>query len=97
MNYIKWRLSQGTWGFGPEQVIADRGGRAEAGSYVDNDGYRVGYLTESADLAGLDDYGLTEITEAEALTFYQQFYPDAAVMADGRISEPMPTHDGTTP
>ena len=90
MRYLKWRLSQGTWEYGPEQVIADRGGRAEAGSYVDNDGYRVGYLTESADLAGLDDYGLTEITEAEALTFYQQFYVEADMLSDGRISTPPP-------
>jgi hypothetical protein len=88
MNYLKWRLSQGTWEYGPESVIADRGGRAEASGYVDDDGYRIGYLTESADLADLDDYGLSEVTEAEALTFCQQFYSDAVVMVDGRISSP---------
>lgn len=88
MRYLKWRLSQGTWEYGPEQAIAESGGRAEAGAYVDNDGYRIGYLTDPADLDDLADYDLSEITEAEALTFYQQFYADAAVMVDGYISTP---------
>ena len=86
MRYLKWRLTQGTYGEGPEQAITGRGGTAEAGAYVDNDGYRIGYLTESADLDDLADYDLSEITEAEALTFCHQFYADAAVMADGYIS-----------
>ena len=31
MTYLKWKLSDdGTWGTGPEETIADRGGRAEA-------------------------------------------------------------------
>ena len=88
MRYLKWRLSQGTWEYGPEQAIAESGGRVEAGAYVDNDGYRIGYLTDPADLDDLADYDLSEITEAEALTFYQQFYADAAVMVDGYISTP---------
>jgi len=96
MTFIKWRLSQGTWEFGPEQVIGDRGGRLETSAFVDADGYRIGYLTEPADLVGLDDYDLTEITEAEALAFCVQLYSDAEVLANGRISEQMPTDDGIT-
>ena len=46
MRYLKWRLTQGTYGEGPEQAINGRGGTAEAGAYVDNDGYLIGYLTE---------------------------------------------------
>ena len=90
MIYLKWRLSQATWEYGPEQVIADRGGRAEASWAVDGDGWRIGYLTETADLTGLEAYGVTEVTEAEALTFCQQFYADAAVSADGTITSPPP-------
>ena len=90
MTYLKWRLSNGKWGNGPEAAIAERGGLVEAGVYVDADGYRVGYLTESADLNGLDDYDLTEISEAEALAFSRPFYPDAEVLPDGRISSPPP-------
>ena len=90
MTYLKWKLSEGTWGTGPEETIADRGGKVSAGPYVDNDGYRIGYLTQTAALTGLETWDVTTQTEAEALTFYQQFYADAEVLPDGRISEPPP-------
>ena len=90
MTYLKWKLSEGTSGTGPEGTIADRGGHAEAGWAVDDDGYRIGYLTQIADLTGLETWDVTTQTEAEALTFCQQFYEDAEVMPDGRISGPPP-------
>jgi len=91
MIYLNWKLSEGVWGTGPEGEIDIRGGRAEAGWAVDDDGYRIGYLTQTADLTGLDSaWAVTEATEAEALAFCQQFYADAGVMADGRISGPPP-------
>ena len=89
MIYLKWRLSDdGTWGTGPEGTIADRGGHAEAGWAVDDDGYRIGYLTQTANLDDLGTWDVTEQTEAQALTFCQQFYADAEVLPDGRISGP---------
>ena len=89
MNYLKWKLSDdGTSGTGPEGTIADRGGHAEASWAVDNDGYRIGYLTQTAALTGLETWDVSEQTEAEALTFCQQYYAEAEVMADGRISAP---------
>jgi len=91
MTYLKWKLSEdGTWGTGPEGTIADRGGHAEAGWAVDNDGYRIGYLIQTAALTGLETWDVTTQTEAEALTFCQQFYEDAEVLPDGRISGPVP-------
>ena len=90
MTYLKWKLSEGTSGTGPEGTIADRGGHAEAGWAVDDDGYRIGYLTQIADLTGLETWDVTTQTEAEALTFCQQFYEDAEVLPDGRISGPPP-------
>ena len=92
MIYLKWKLSNdGVWGTGPEGEIDDRGGRAEAGWAVDDDGYRIGYLTQTADLSGLETWDVTTQTEAQALTFCQQFYEDAEVLPDGRISsEPPP-------
>jgi len=90
MTYLKWKLSEGTSGTGPEGTIADRGGHAEAGWAVDDDGYRIGYLTQTAALTGLETWDVTTQTEAEALTFCQQFYEDAEVMPDGRISGPVP-------
>jgi hypothetical protein len=93
MTYLKWKLSEGTWGTGPEETIADRGGHADAGWAVDDDGYRIGYLTQTAALTGLETWDVTEVTEAEALTFCQQFYADAEVQDGGTISGPPPPED----
>ena len=90
MTYLKWKLSEGTWGTGPEETIADRGGKVSAGPYVDNDGYHIGYLNVAADLTGLDTWDVTEVTEAQALTFCQAIWEDAEVLPDGRISGPPP-------
>ncbi len=91
MTYLKWKLSNdGVWGTGPEGEIADRGGLTEASWAVDTSGYRIGYLTQTAALTGLETWDVTEQTEAEALTFCQQFYEDAEVLPDGRISGPVP-------
>lgn len=93
MIYCKWRLSEGVWGEGPEPIIYERGGRLEPGGYVDTNGDRIGYLTESADLSGLTNYNFSEVTEVEALTFCQQFYADAVVLESGIISSP-PVQEG---
>ena len=90
MTYLKWKLSQGTSGTGPEGVIGDRGGHAEASWAVDAAGYRIGYLTQAANLDGLEVWDVSEQTEAEALTFCQALWEDAEVLADGRISGPQP-------
>ncbi len=91
MTYLKWKLSNdGVWGTGPEETIADRGGHAEAGWAVDDDGYRIGYLTQTAALTGLETWDVTTQTEAQALTFCQALWEDAEVLPDGRISGPPP-------
>ena len=91
MIYLKWKLSDdGTWGTGPEGTIADRGGLADAGWAVDGAGYRIGYLTQTADLTALGTWDVTEVTEAQALTFCQAIYAEAEVMAGGVISSPPP-------
>jgi len=88
MIYLKWKLSGGASGTGPEETIADRGGLADASWAVDTAGYRIGYLTQTADLTGLDTWDVTEQTEAQALTFCQVLYAAAEVLPDGRISSP---------
>ena len=94
MTYLKWKLSDdGTWGTGPEETIADRGGRAEASWAVDDDGYRIGYLTQTANLDDLEVWDVTTQTEADALTFCQALYAAAEVLPDGRISGPPPPND----
>ncbi len=93
MTYLKWKLSEGTSGTGPEGTIADRGGHAEAGWAVDNDGYRIGYLNVAADLTGLETLNVTPQSEAQALSFCQAIWEDAEVLPDGRISGPVPPED----
>ena len=88
MIYLKWKLSDGVWGTGPEETIAARSGHAEASWAVDDDGYRIGYLTQTATLTGLETWDVTTQTEAQALTFCQQFYGDAEVAAAGHIPSP---------
>jgi len=89
MDYLKWKLSDnGLSGTGPEKVIAERGGHAEASAYVDDEGYRIGYLTAPADLTGLETWDVTEVTESEALAFCQAIWGDAEVLSNGRISSP---------
>ena len=87
MRYLKWKLSEGVWGTYPVEMIAAMGGKANTSEYVDGDGYRIAYLWEDVDIGGLDSvWDVTEVTEAQALTFCQQFYADAVIMADGRVS-----------
>ena len=87
MDYLKWKLSDnGLSGTGPEKVIAERGGHAEASAYVDDEGYRIGYLTAPADLTGLETWDVTEVTAEEALTFCKQFYGDTEILANGTFS-----------
>ena len=90
MRYFKWKLSEGTWGTGPERDLVALN-KITAGSYVDSDGYRIGYSSD-IDVSGMDEWDVTEVTEAEALAFCQQFYADAEVRADGQISS-MPPPD----
>ena len=88
MRYLKWKLSEGTSGTGPETEL-NLVNKITVGSYVDSDGYRIGYSSD-IDVSGMDEWDVTEVTEAEALAFCQQFYADAEVTADGRISSPEP-------
>ncbi len=94
MKYLKWKLSHGTWGTHPVATIAAMGGRANTGWAVDDDGYRIAYLWEDVDITQLDSaWDVTEVTEAQALTFCQQFYAGAEVQDGGTISGPPPPED----
>ena len=93
MRYLKWQLhdSSGLSGTHPVETIAAMGGRANTGWAVDDDGYRIAYLWEDVDISQLDSaWDVTEVTEAQALTFCQQFYAGAEVQDGGTISGPPP-------
>ena len=81
MIYLTWKLSEGTWGTGPEEEVASRGGKAYPSEFCDTStGLRLGYMPTSCDMTGLETWEITEITEAEALTFAQNYYPEAEVL-----------------
>ena len=89
MRYLKWKLSHGDWGTQPGDAIVAMGGRATVGWAVDDDGYRIGYLWADVDITQLSSvWDVTEVTEAQALAFGQQFYADASVWSDGQICGP---------
>jgi len=90
--YLKWKLSDGVSGTGPEDVIVTGGGTADASWAVDAAGYRIGYAPDDADLRG-GPWQVTEQTETQALTFCQALYAAAEVLPDGRISGPPPPDD----
>ena len=87
MIFLKWKLSDGTTGTGPESFIHDAGGTATASWAVDVDGYRIGYASDNADLRG-GPWQVAELTEADALAFCQGLFADAEVLPDGTISGP---------
>ena len=92
MIYLKWKLSDGISGTGPESHLVTGAGTAQASWAVDTAGYRIGYAPDDADLRG-GPWQVTEQTEAQALTFCQVLYADAEVLPDGRISGPPPDDD----
>ena len=91
MRYFHYKLSEGVWGTNPYDAVAALGSLLDPNWAVDDDGYRIAYVTGDCDPDDLDPvWDVTEVTEAQALTFCQQFYEDAEVMPDGRISGPPP-------
>jgi hypothetical protein len=91
VRYFHYKLSEGVWGTNPYDAVAALGSLLDPNWAVDDDGYRIAYVTGDCDPDDLDPvWDVTEVTEAQALTFCQQFYEDAEVMPDGRISGPPP-------
>ena len=87
MRYLKWKLSEGTWGTGPEEEI-NKKYRITVGAYGDSDGYRIGYLSD-LDLSDIDaQWDVTEVSAEDALAFAQTTWADAEIDSDGRITQP---------
>ena len=82
MIYLTWKLSEGRSGIDPSEEIASRGGKAYPSEFCDTStGLRLGYMPTSCDTTEV-----TEITEAEALTFAQNYYPEAEVLPSGELT-----------
>jgi len=89
MRYFHYKLSEGVWGTNPYDAVAALGSLLDVSVYVDDDGYRIAYVTGDCDPDDLDaDWDVSEVTESEALTFAQTIWEDAVVLGNGRISGP---------
>jgi len=88
MRYLKWKLSEGTWGTGPEAEF-NLGNKVTVGSYLDSDGYRIGYLPD-LDTSSMGEWDVTEVSEADALAFAQAIWADAEIDSDGRLTNEEP-------
>ncbi len=94
MRYFHYKLSEGVWGTNPYDAVAALGSLLDPNWAFDDDGYRIAYVTGDCDPDDLDPvWDVTEVTEAQALTFCQAIWEDAEVLPDGRISEPPPPED----
>jgi hypothetical protein len=91
VRYLTWQLnwSDPAYGTGPEWDIGQRGGHAEASAFV-ADPTILGYLTVGCDLAGLNDWSVTELSAADALAFADAIVPGCSFNADGYIVTPAP-------
>ena len=91
MRYFHYKLSEGVWGTSPYDAVAALGSLLDPNWAVDDDGYRIAYVTGDCDPDDLDPvWDVTEVTEAQALAFCQAIWEDAEVQDDGRISGPLP-------
>ena len=88
MRYLKWKLSEGTSGTGPEAEL-NSVNKITAGGYVDSDGYRIGYWPD-IDTSSMDEWDVTEVSEADALTFAQAIWADAEIDSDGILTHEEP-------
>lgn len=91
MRYVTYRLYFPTplEGYGLDSLLTGRG------TYCLNVFYTGGVhdpilalLADDADLSDVEDYDVTEITQAEALVLAQQINPEATIRDDGTINLP---------
>jgi hypothetical protein len=90
MRYCTWKLTwEKNYGYGPEQAVADNGGRLASSMWVNADvehGEILGYLTGEVDLSLLSKWQLVEKTQHEALLFAQELDSQAYLLPDGIIT-----------
>jgi hypothetical protein len=91
MRYATWSVyfpePDSLEGFTPEAIIRQRGGEANGAFIVTNSTF-LGYVSDNADLTGLENFNVVEITQAEALTLAQEQNPGAGFAEDGSFTIP---------
>jgi hypothetical protein len=97
VRYLTWKL---TWpndrryGYGPEPVAAEHGGKAEASQWVNSSGVHLGYLYGDVGLVTMGSWGVKELTANQALMFAKSIDPNAYIGAGGRIATTTPSPGG---
>ena len=92
MKYVKWSVffePNTVEGYTPETIIRTRGGWAEGGFSITAFEI-IGYTSDDADLSGLENYNVEEITQEAALTIAQAINPECVLGEDGKINTPAP-------
>lgn len=93
MKYAFWDLIEESPNYliGPEPVIAEAGGRAEAAwtaGVVEDGADILGYVYGDFDPSDLAAWNYREITQQEALDFCLAIDPEAFLLPDGKIGIP---------
>jgi hypothetical protein len=91
MKYATWKVyfsDNSQYGHTPETIIRERGGTAEG--MVGNNELIIGYISDNADLTGLEEYEAVEVTSEQALDFAIQFNAGCYMSDNGKINLPKP-------
>jgi hypothetical protein len=98
MRYATWSVyfpePDSKEGYTPEGIIRQRGGQAD-GAFGISAYTFVGYVSDNADLSGLENFNVVEITEAEVLTLASEQGINALIAEDGSIEIPSPPPIGS--
>lgn len=91
MKYVKWSVffePNAKEGHTPESIIRARGGFAQGGFSIASFDI-IGYTSDDADLSGLEDYKVEEITQEEALAISVGINPACTLGENGEINFPV--------
>lgn len=90
--FVKWKLnwSDSNYGTGPEQKIAELGGKANGiiSSLDYKNGEILGTIIDLTDLSELGQWNVIKITEEEALDFAKSINIDL-ILENGTIISPL--------
>lgn len=94
MKYAIWNLIEDTPNYltGPEAKIVELGGSAHptwANGAIEKGADILAYVEGNFDTDELAHWNYREITQEEALAFFQAINPEAYLLPDGKITTPM--------
>ena len=85
MKYATWIIASD--GTSPQEAIAAKGGQSE-GVFSIPFNTILGYVSDDADLTGLEKWSVTPQTSAQALAIAKSYAPDAYYSSSGTFITP---------